>query len=76
MLKFRCYKFHNRCFDDKITDFSGLIKRLGPWGFDFQSVVTDVQKIHAKIFKTVKTVSVYDGEEGTVCGTYTGKPRG
>ena len=26
MLKFRCYEFRNRCFDDEITDFSGLIK--------------------------------------------------
>ena len=23
---FRCYEFRNRCFDDEITDFSGLIK--------------------------------------------------
>ena len=26
MLKFRCYELRNRCFDDDINDFSGLIK--------------------------------------------------
>ena len=34
-----------------------------------------VEKDNSPATACVKTVSVYDGEEGTVCGTYTGKPR-